>query len=39
MEKYDSKEEGLEWVTDYSVYPEDGYYILATEDRRNNKFQ
>ena len=34
MEKYNVEKEGLKWVVDYSVYPEQGYYILIQDDTK-----
>lgn len=36
MEKYNVEKEGLKWIVDYSVYPEQGYYILKQYERKND---
>ena len=36
MEKYNVEKEGLKWIVDYSVYPEQGYYILTQDERKND---
>ena len=36
MEKYNVEKEDLKWMVDNSVYPDQGYYILTQDERKND---